>query len=768
MQKGAFRLLSLGAKVQPSLQVLRICLVRTLLVGLAAGWLVGLRAEGSRELLAGNCANHGYIQIWDNNDPLRNFATYDCPEYARLYIRAAGGERIYMGFHVVFDNNNNTIATDVYFRLKDPNGNVVMGPIQLTNTMGPGWIGNCNQAITGPVQLFPGGYNALVYNVPLGGGGNYWIEFAVGNNPNTVLERIFRWFDITVARWNGTAWVEKKGRVWSRKWDFTTRGGNNPFVAQLYTYSLDSVVTRFDFNGMQPWGFEVSCNSFGASTVGTPQQRRRSNFRQNILNAGGIPAAPEYPIFLNDPDMEFYPTGIVASVDSFSVIPCTESSYCLYVSLSKPGQVSVTLNFTNPNRPPRTFIQNLNAGPNCIPWDGTDGAGNPVPNGTVVNAVLDFFTGLTHLPLVDVEHHTNGFRVQLVRPTTRPNGTPLPPPMVYWDDILLNDPGNSLDGVQNLAGCTPPPPPNNPACHRWQNRGTNNFNPEVINTWWYTNTEQHTFVLNIDPDKWRVFSEIVNCGGPNGVEVHFWFWHEIPFSSVSWNLTTDPPGLLDPTASDTVMDTSDPNWTHVWLTFPYTGSGSGATITFTVSSVSQKYPYCRDEATLSCVVLPVVWAQELRGAVYPGYNLLEWATTAESGLSGFWVERGVTGADFVPVRFVPVHGAGRPYQLRDENPPAAPRWLYRLRMEEPGVAPYYSRTIELLPQAVQPQVQVDPTQRLLIVQAPSGETVHVEVYTLLGQLVWQTHAGSGAVALPLGAGAYVLRAGGQVQRFFLP
>ncbi len=768
MQKGAFRLLSLGAKVQPSLQVLRICLVRTLLVGLAAGWLVGLRAEGSRELLAGNCANHGYIQIWDNNDPLRNFATYDCPEYARLYIRAAEGERIYMGFHVIGPSNNNNIQTDVWMRLKDPNGTVVLGPLRLYPGMGPGWITDCNQAILGPQPLSPGGYNPLVYDVPIGAGGDYYIEFAVNNDPNVRQSRMFRWFDITVARWNGIRWVERRGRLWSRKWDFSTRGSNNAFVAELYTYSKDSVVTAFDFNGMRPWGFEVSCNSFGASTVGTPQQRRRSNFRQNILNAGGIPAAPEYPIFLNDPDMEFYPTGIVASVDSFSVIPCTESSYCLYVSLSKPGQVSVTLNFTNPNRPPRTFIQNLNAGPNCIPWDGTDGAGNPVPNGTVVNAVLDFFTGLTHLPLIDVEHHTNGFRVQLVRPTTRPNGTPLPPPMVYWDDILLNDPGNSLDGVQNLAGCTPPPPPNNPACHRWQNRGTNNFNPEVINTWWYTNTEQHTFVLNIDPDKWRVFSEIVNCGGPNGVEVHFWFWHEIPFSSVSWNLTTDPPGLLNPTASDTVMDTSDPNWTHVWLTFPYTGSGSGATITFTVSSVSQKYPYCQDEATLSCVVLPVVWAQELRGAVYPGYNLLEWATTAESGLSGFWVERGVTGADFVPVRFVPAHGAGRPYQLRDENPPSAPRWLYRLRVEEPGVAPYYSRTIELLPQAVQPQVQVDPTQRLLIVQAPSGETVHVEVYTLLGQLVWQTHAESGAVALPLGAGAYVLRAGGQVQRFFLP
>ena len=107
--------------------------------------LLGLTlGEGTRELMANNCNNHGYIQIWDNNDPLRNFATYNCPEYARLYIRAAAGERIYMGFHVNGGPDRNpTIYDDVWMRLRDPNGNVVMGPIQLQNTMGAGWINTC-------------------------------------------------------------------------------------------------------------------------------------------------------------------------------------------------------------------------------------------------------------------------------------------------------------------------------------------------------------------------------------------------------------------------------------------------------------------------------------------------------------------------------------------------------------------------------------------------------------------------------------------------
>lgn len=753
--------LSLGI-AQPFPQAGRICLMRPVRL---LGFLLALGllwAEGSRQLMNNNCNNHGYIQIWDNNDPLRNFATYDCPEYARLHIRVADGERIYMGFHVnTGADANPTIANDVWMRLRDPNGNIVMGPIQLQQNMGAGWIQTCNEAFAGPAALFPGGYNALVYDVPVGSGGNYYIEFAVNNNPNTRQKRVFRWFDITVARWDGFAWQVKPGRLWSRKWDFTTRGANNPFVGTLFTYSPDSVVTSFDFNGMRPYGFEVSCNSFGASTVGAPDQRRRSDYRQNIINAGGIPAAPEYPIFLNDPDIEFYPTGIVASVDSFSVIPCTQTSYCIFVSLSKPAQISVTLTFPAPYVP-RTFVQNLSAGVNCIPWDGTDGNGAPVANGSLVNAKLELFTGLTHLPLVDVEHHNNGFRVFLVRPTTLPNGNPIPDPKIYWDDVLLTDPGNSLDGVQNLAGCTPTP---GQGCHRWRNRGTDNSNPEVINTWWYTNTEEHTFVLDIDPNKWRVFSEILNCTGSNGVEVRLRWWYEIPWSSISYNITTNPPGLLGNTPTITFNNT-DPDWPEASLTFPVNANGNNVTITFTVTSVSDKYPYCQDQATLSCTVLPVVWASELEGKVFSTYNELSWATAVEEGIAGYWLERSLPGEGFIPVRYVSAQGPASFYRVRDELPPPAERWFYRLRVEEPGALPVYSRTIELLAQAQSPYVQISPTERSL--QVFSENPLRVEVYTLLGQLVWEAELGNGTHALPLPSGAYLLRAAETTQRIFLP
>ncbi len=722
--------------------------------------LLGLMlAEGTRELMANNCNNHGYIQIWDNGDPLRNFATYDCPEYARLYIRAVAGERIYMGFHVNGGPDNNpTIYNDVWMRLRDPDGNIVMGPIQLHDAMGAGWITTCAQAMAGPQPLVgAAGYNPLVYNVPAGGpSGNYYIEFAINNDPNSLQKRVFRWFDITVARFNGTAWVAKPGRVWSRKWDFTTRGGNNPFLGTLFTYSPDSVVTSFDFNGMRPYGFEVACNSFGASTVGTPQQRRRSDYRQNIVNAGGVPAAPEYPIFLNDPDIEYFPTGIVGSVDSFAVIPCTEMSYCIYVSLSKAGQVQVTLNFPPPYVP-WTFIGQLNAGPNCVPWDGRDGNGTPVANNTIVNAQLDYFTGLTHLPLVDVEHHNNGFRVFLVRPTTKPNNSPIPDPKIYWDDALLTDPGNSLDGVQNPVGCQPTPAL---GCHRWQNRGTNNANPEVINTWWYTNTEQHTFVLNIDPSKWKVFAEIPpsGCSSADGVTVHLWFSSEIPLSSVIGSISTTPGGLLG-SPPDTVIN-NQPGWTHLYLTYPVNSSTNNVVITYTVISNSSKYPYCKDTAQLSCIILPVVWARELWGQALLSHNQLSWQTAQEPPNTTFIVERG-EGNFFVPIGSLMGRGGSASYVFEDHLRPGNGPWYYRLRIEEPGAIPVYSRAVELTLAEMPLQVRIH--QGTLYISGP--EAVYpVEVYSALGQLVWASELSAGTHELPLTPGFYILRIGEKILR----
>ena len=412
------------------------------------------------------------MQIWDNNDINRAFATYNCDPIYRLNIRVNSGEMIHFGY--------STDIQDVYFKLRAPNGTVVMGPT-LVNSSSAGWISSCAKAIKGPSSLVGGGYSPLMHSATQTG--DYYIEFAVQNNANTIQKRIITNFDVTVS----SGITIKKGRLWSKAWDLQLNSFSNPLLASMYVYSKDSVVTKLNFNGIQPHGFVISCNSFGSTNVGSLLDRRKSDYRQNILNNGGIPGVPEYPIFLNNPDLIHFPTGSVGAIDSFNLASCTNGSNCITVYANKAGQVEVNLTF--PNSPGRTFLEDVNLGSNCILWDGLDGNGLPLNVNDTVNVSLKYTTGMTHLPLLDVENHLNGYTVELVRPTTKPNGSALPNPAIFWDDSYLTDPANSLDGVTNTLGCL------GGNCHKWQNRGTSNTNPEVINTWWYVNLEQVAFTI---------------------------------------------------------------------------------------------------------------------------------------------------------------------------------------------------------------------------------------------------------------------------------
>ncbi len=456
------------------------------------------KAEGTYELLNGSCSNYGYIQIWDNNDSQRDFATYNCAESSRLNIRLQINEHMYFGYA--------TDVEDVYYRIKDPNGNIVKGPTLITSASSRGWITTCAKALTGPDSTYVGGYKCLGIIAAMSG--DYYIEFAVNNNASNYSKRIFNRFDITVSN----AGVVKEGRVWSKKWDFTTNGSTNTFLANLYVYTLDSVVTQINFNGIKPFGFTVSCNSYGATEVGDLKQQRKSNYKQTISNEGGTPGAPEYKLFLNDPDNTLYPTGSVGYVSNVTLETCREDTNCISITVNKPGQVEVKLIF--PNGTSRTYIQNVNAGVNCIVWDGKNGNGVMLSANSSIQIETNYLRGMTHLPMTDVEDHANGFIVTLLRPSIDWNGNLFPNPILFWNDSLLTDPVNSLDGISNLAGCSG-------GCHKWASRGTNNANPEVINTWWYISQQKDTTIQSCN----IVLSlELIEFSGENNGLENNLFW----------------------------------------------------------------------------------------------------------------------------------------------------------------------------------------------------------------------------------------------------
>lgn len=421
-------------------------------------------AEGTKQLRPAS-GDFGYLQI---NDKGRTFATYIANEDERLYIHISNRkEKIYFGFGNI--KNGTTNVTDVWYRIKNQSGNIVYGPFKVTNT-GKGYISSYSRAIAGPNILNSSGYSALEYT-PIDTG-DYYIEFNQGHatnisNPNN-NKRVFENFDITVI--DTVIMQARNGRVWSKNWDITTDGGTNGFKATFYVYSNDGVVTSVNFNGMQPHAFRLACNSTGCTNTGNPLEDRKSRLGNYTYSS--------YKIFLNDPDINVYPNGIIGTLKaSLSLTGCAPN-YCLNVTTDAAGYMEflVDLNGVSgyqKNSADVVFGQNVEKGTTCIPWNGKDGLGNQINQSINFEVLAEYKFGLTNLPLFDVENFNAGLIVSSIRPSVIK-------PKLFWDDTDISG------GASNLIGCT------STACHAWPSR---NFGDErTINTWWYVNVQKDTII----------------------------------------------------------------------------------------------------------------------------------------------------------------------------------------------------------------------------------------------------------------------------------
>lgn len=421
-------------------------------------------AEGTKQLRPSS-GDFGYIQI---NDKQRTFATYIAAEDERLYINvASANEKIYFGFGRITDGSN--AMTDVWYRIKDPNGNVVAGPSKIPTT-GTGYISTYSRALAGPTKLSGSGYPAIVFTPTKIG--DYYIEFNQGSgtvvtNPNG-NKRIFELFDITVI--DTVSLTAKTGRLWSKNWDITSNGGSNAFKGTFFVYSTDGVVTSINFNGIQPHAFRVACNSTGCVNTGNPVLDRQSRTGNYTYSS--------YKIFLNDPDRNVYPSGVIGSLQTDIQLTGCAPNYCLNITTDAAGYIEfvVDLNGT-PGYQSGTkdliFGQDVTSGTTCIPWDGNDGLGNRITQNINFQINAEYKFGLTNLPIFDAENFSNGLIVSSIRPS-------IIKPRLFWDDSKLSG------GTSNLNGCT------SVACHAWPSNG---FGDErTINTWWYVNVARDTII----------------------------------------------------------------------------------------------------------------------------------------------------------------------------------------------------------------------------------------------------------------------------------
>jgi uncharacterized protein (TIGR02145 family) len=423
------------------------------LILLISGFLAFLhfdiRAEGTKEIYP---AGWGNYKFYLSTQAIRNdFALYGCTPEERLNIEIAEeGEIIYFGF------NDGPNTTNFNFRIIDPYGNIAYPQTQIP-TSGPGYINDITEARIGPNTLYTGGYEPMMYVSEYVG--THYIEFDYGWG-----DKEFEFLDITVA--DPTATDAMPGRLWSKAWQLTTTGAQQQCGATMVVYTEDQIATSVDFNGMRPYAFDISCNQTGCAQTG--------NFLEDRKSRPGRHLYPQYKIFLNDPDSNIFPTGVLGQIDSIDYDTDCDGNVEFTIWVNKKGNAEILLDIYPPagynegDVKLPTAVLSGSAG-NSVSWNGLDGYGVPVENGTNIDVTVSYLNGLTHLPLYDAEYsmnynpHWTGYIMELVRPSG-------PQPAVFWNDSLCGG-GANFDGCISATGC-----------HTWN---YNQGNEKTINTWWY-------------------------------------------------------------------------------------------------------------------------------------------------------------------------------------------------------------------------------------------------------------------------------------------
>jgi hypothetical protein len=402
-------------------------------------------AEGTKEFRP-DSAYYGNMQINDQGRPFALESNSD-PLY-RLYfhIKDFTTEKAYIGFnHIKLASETGT------YRIMNPNGTQAKARANIP-TSSTGFIKYYSQAVAGPkISGTPvKGYTPIVFTPTMNG--DFYIEFTTTAASGTAYH--FDLFDLTVA----TSTANRiKGRLWSYCWDLNTRSYDNRYWGKFYSYSDDAYVTEFNMNGIQPYGFTVSCNNSGP----LPADRK---------SVDGNSTRPQYKVFLNDPDILCYPSGITpVIVENLALVdtPFVGQPAKFTVKMSKSGtlEMVIELNGTPGYQPNtedvilvKTVAENVK---DTLIWDGKDGLGVPVNSSQLCVSSADFYTGITHFPLFDPETNDQGYIVNRIRPVAGPC-------KIYWDDS--NFPG----GTTNVTGQYGP-------AHTWPY-----FFGDVrtMNSWW--------------------------------------------------------------------------------------------------------------------------------------------------------------------------------------------------------------------------------------------------------------------------------------------
>ncbi|MBE0649017.1 MAG: gliding motility-associated C-terminal domain-containing protein [Bacteroidales bacterium] len=450
--------------------------------------------EGTKQMMPTyNNFKTGGLYISNTSGAYPKFGVVGCPPNYRLNIHIKNvGEEILFGLYPAY-----SYYPPSHFNLRKPDGTIALTGV--IPSMGDvGYIQFYSQAITGPFPTM-GGYTPFQYKVTnIADTGNYYFEMA-DLLPGGAIQ--FDLWDFQVVSGEHTPAVPSdmiNGRVWSQSWQvYSLLSSSNyyKFNGSFFVYSNDGIVTKLQFQDARIGAATIFCNPYGCYNTGNFLLDRRSVNTNTFIT---FPEIADYKVFLNDPDSTLYPSGEFGEiVGTPSMIPDPAYPPCsspklILVNVTKAGNLDLEITF--PYGIPATTV-NLFApvvpGMNQIPWNGLDGLGNPIPDGTPLTVTITFADGLTNLPIWDQETNPAGFLISLVRPVNLSVQTPA----TFWDDsLLVAVTGSCPVSPQStyLEGCTPGSIPAYTGCHPW---GLNepDCHDKMINTWWYGSSSTISF-----------------------------------------------------------------------------------------------------------------------------------------------------------------------------------------------------------------------------------------------------------------------------------
>ncbi len=434
---------------------------------------------------------------------------------------------------ILIRENDGTIVQATYFdtdatsdgdaTLLTSNGGGTAGiiPDVATSLLGPQFVFNATTFNTG-------GYTPIEYTNTTGSDQSFFISFLQDDYTFTSEAQLIADVNAAVISdvdvrsnydlWDFTVYdgsEEKTGRLYCRRWIFSAQYFDNVFADELELFvrvpstvggvSAGNYIKRVDLGGLDPLTMAVYANSVGSDgSQGDINGDGVTDFQDNRQSQLTDIASEEYDIFLQNPDIEVWPTTTIPTVTiteaQFSCNPAgTGGVATITFTSNQVGFVAIlidlngTTGYQEGTEDVIVEAEIATEGSITIDWDGLNGLGAAVPSGTNLSISGRFTAGPLHIPMFDVEESESGITMLDVRPSTSFD-------LIYWDDSFLNDQGQPTGASPNaeLDGT-------NLAPHLWNETGGNNGGEgNLVNTWsfgfYQINTQNITFSFSCDPD----------------------------------------------------------------------------------------------------------------------------------------------------------------------------------------------------------------------------------------------------------------------------